>query len=111
MYLETPNISSAVYQVGRLLFRLTGGRPRGAFHRLFPSQHAHYFTRDSFRALTQACGFEIVRLDTRPLPFREIGTTLPVRLGVAGLQVSDMIARSNQILICALLRKPGVRDA
>jgi 2-polyprenyl-3-methyl-5-hydroxy-6-metoxy-1,4-benzoquinol methylase len=104
-YLETPNICSTVYLVGRLLCSVTGGRPRGTFERLFPPQHAQHFTCASFSALARECGFEVVQLDTRVLPFDDIHTSLPVRIGMAGLQLLDSLT-CGKILICALLRRP-----
>lgn len=104
-YLETPNIRSSVYQVGRLLCRLTAGRPVATFERLFPPQHIQYFTRESFTAMACDCGFEVVRLQSRPLPFADLATSLPIRVGLTGLQVVDQLT-GNGILLCALLRRP-----
>ena len=106
VYLETPNVASSVYRVGRVLCRMSHGHPRAFFERLFPVQHAQYFTVDSLRMLAQHCGFEVVRLDTRRLPLRDIGTSLIVKAGVAGLQIADRMVPSDRILICALLRRP-----
>ena len=106
VYLETPNIASTVYRVGRVLCRMSHGHPRALFQRLFPVQHAQYFTVGSLRVLAQQCGFEVVRLDTRCLPLRDIGTSLIIKVGVAGLQVADRMTSSDRLLICALLRRP-----
>jgi cyclopropane fatty-acyl-phospholipid synthase-like methyltransferase len=104
-YLETPNVRSMVYLAGRILCSVTGGWPRGTFERLFPPQHAQHFTCASFSALARECGFEVVQLDTRVLPFDYIHTSLPVRIGMAGLQLLDSLT-CGRILICALLRRP-----
>jgi len=106
VYLETPNIASIVYRAGRVLCRLTGARPQGMFERLFPRQHAQYFTRNALWALAERCGFEVVQIDTRLLPFRAVGTSLLVRAGVVGLQLLDVVTHARRILICAVLRKP-----
>jgi SAM-dependent methyltransferase len=104
-YLETPNIDSLVYAVGETLCRLTGGQPKSLFERLFPPQHIQYFTSTSFVSLAQECGFEIAYLGRRPLPFSDLGTSLPVRLGLATLQTLDQL-QQREILLCVLLRKP-----
>ncbi|HEY9617436.1 MAG TPA: class I SAM-dependent methyltransferase [Microcoleaceae cyanobacterium] len=104
-YLETPNIQSSIYQLGSLLSGLTGGRPASVFERLFPLQHIQYFTPNSFRTLVEACGFEIVQLELRPLPFSDLATSTPIRAGLTALQVFDRLTH-NEILICGLLRKP-----
>jgi len=106
VYLETPNVASVVYRVGRVLCRASGGRPRALFVRLFPVQHAQYFTTGSLHVLAEQCGFEVVGLDTRCLPLRDIGTSLPFRVGTAALQIADRMSSSGRVLICALLRRP-----
>jgi cyclopropane fatty-acyl-phospholipid synthase-like methyltransferase len=105
-YLETPNIYSSIYQVGSWLCHLTKGQPKATFERLFPDQHIQYFTGNSFATLAQECGFEIVQLSARPLPFSDLATSLPIRFGLAGLQLFDKLIR-NEILICGLFRKPA----
>ncbi len=104
-YLETPNIESSVYQVGRSLSNFTGGHPAGLCERLFPAQHIQYFTDRSFQTLIQDCGFELVQLQKRVLPVPDIATSWVVQVGLAPLQLSDRLF-GNEILICALLRKP-----
>jgi SAM-dependent methyltransferase len=104
-YLETPNIRSTVYRVGRGFSALTHGWPKGLFERLFPPQHVQYFTPPSFAALAQAAGFEVVSIDTRALPWSDIAAGLPIRVALAAIQVLDRLI-GNGILICAVLRRP-----
>jgi SAM-dependent methyltransferase len=104
-YLETPHIRSLVYGVGRLLGALTGGRPRGLIDRLFPPQHVQYFTAEGFAFLAARAGLEVVHLGRRALPFSDLMTSLPVRVGLSGLQLLDRLA-GREILLCALLRRP-----
>jgi cyclopropane fatty-acyl-phospholipid synthase-like methyltransferase len=104
-YLETPNIESSVYRVGRSLTNFTGGYPTGLCERLFPAQHIQYFTHRSFRTLVLECGFEVVQFQNRILPFQDIATSWVVQVGLAPLQFFDKLT-GNEILICALLRKP-----
>lgn len=104
-YLETPNIESSVYQVGRSLCNLTGGYPTSLCERLFPAQHIQYFTARSFHMAIAACGFEVVQLQKRILPPRDIAASVIVQIGLAPLQFFDRLT-GNEILLCALLRKP-----
>lgn len=108
-YLETPNIRSTVYSIGRGLSTLTQGRPKRLIERLFPPQHVQYFTPSSFAALARAAGFEIVSIDTRVLPWDDIAAALPVRAALAALQVLDRLMGAG-ILICAVLRRPPGDD-
>lgn len=105
LYLDTPNIHSFVYTVGRWLCRLTNGQPASLFDRLFPPQHIQYFTVESLAALAQECGFEVVQISNRPYRFSELGTSWPMRIGLMILQLYDRLTQ-NGILLCALLRKP-----
>jgi 2-polyprenyl-3-methyl-5-hydroxy-6-metoxy-1,4-benzoquinol methylase len=106
VYLETPNIRSSVYRLGRVLSRVLGGRPRGVFERLFPPQHIQYFTIESFERLARDAGFEVVRTGTRVLPWADIGTSLLVRAAVSSLELVDRLT-GNEILIWAVLRQPA----
>ncbi len=104
LYLETPNISSVVYQTGRIVSRLTGTRPRSVLDRLFPPEHIVYFNRDSLVRLAQKCGLEVVRCETRVLPANEIAVSPGLQIGLGGLQIVDWIQRKG-ILLCLVLRR------
>jgi 2-polyprenyl-3-methyl-5-hydroxy-6-metoxy-1,4-benzoquinol methylase len=105
-YLETPNIRSAVYGIGRVLSILTGGRPGALFDRLFPAQHIQYFTRASLTALVRAAGLEVVELRDRPLPLPQIAASVPVRAAMGVMQVIDIVRR-ERILVWAVIRRPA----
>jgi 2-polyprenyl-3-methyl-5-hydroxy-6-metoxy-1,4-benzoquinol methylase len=101
-YLETPNIRSMVYRIGRSL----GGLTKAQFlDRLFPPQHLQYFTKASFGELCQTAGFEIVSIDTRVLPWDDIAASMPIRCGLSAIQLLDRCI-GTRILICAVLRRP-----
>lgn len=103
-YIETPNISSMVYRIGRTLLTLSRSAPSSFRERLFPPQHIQYFTQGGVRALASQSGLEAVQVSTRILPFSDIASSLVIRLGLAGLQTIDQVTR-EMILICAALRK------
>jgi SAM-dependent methyltransferase len=105
-YLETPNIRSLVYRTGRLLHRLTGGRPRPTFERLFPPQHVQYFSERGFALLAEMAGLEVARLDKRVLPRADLATSLLVGLGLSALQGLDRLF-GTPILLCAVARRPA----
>ncbi len=104
VYLETPNIRSSVYRIGRLLSGLTHGRPAALYERLFPAQHIQYFTRASLGALVQASGLELTQMGTRVLPWTDIAASLPVRAAMVGMQTLDRLT-GERILIWAVLRR------
>jgi SAM-dependent methyltransferase len=109
VYLETPNIHSAVYRIGHSLGRLIGWRPAGILERLFPPQHAQYFTLASLAGLARTVGFEVVRIDTRVLPWSDIAASLPVRAATSSMQLLDRCTGAR-ILIWAVLRRPASGD-
>jgi 2-polyprenyl-3-methyl-5-hydroxy-6-metoxy-1,4-benzoquinol methylase len=103
-YLETPNKDSIVYKIGRLLSKITRGRPRALLARLFPSQHLQYFSKQGLVRWAQNLGYEPVDIGTRHLPMRDTATSLVVRMALALLQLFDRIT-GRMILITAVLRK------
>ncbi|MBS1858866.1 MAG: class I SAM-dependent methyltransferase [Acidobacteria bacterium] len=106
LYLETPNICSAVFRFGRLLSLLTAGRPASLLERLFPPQHIQLFTPGSLRALAGRSEFEVLDLRPRILPSPDIAASAAARLAIGTLQLFDRL-QGTQILICAVLRRPG----
>jgi SAM-dependent methyltransferase len=105
LYVETPNIRSAVYALGRVLSRVLDGSGSAMIQRLFPPQHVQYFTPDSLRWLAGQAGLEVVRLDTRVLPLSDIAASLVTRLAVGTLQTFDRVFQ-REILVWAILRRP-----
>ena len=105
LYVETPNIRSAVYALGRVLSQLIDGAGSGMIQRLFPPQHVQYFTKDSLSRLAIESGLEVVRADTRILPLSDIAASVATRWVVGILQVLDRVLR-REILVWAVLRRP-----
>lgn len=104
-YLETPNIASHIYTVGRMLSRAARGKPAFIFERLFPPEHIQYFTRTGIETMATKVGVEIVSLQTRIIPFTDIGTSMALRVAAAGTQIFDR-ATGNAVLLCMVIRRP-----
>jgi SAM-dependent methyltransferase len=105
VYVETPNIRSAVYGLGRALSRIMPGSGSAVIQRLFPPQHVQYFTPPSLNWLAREADLEVVRIDTRVLPLPDIAASVATRLAVGVLQVLDRVLR-REILVWAILRRP-----
>jgi hypothetical protein len=103
-YLETPNVHSNVYRIGRAVARVTGGRPAWVFERLFPTEHIEYFSANGLRALAKRAGLEVVSLSARALPFADIAASLPVRIAMTAVQATDAIS-GQHILLCMVARR------
>ena len=104
-YIETPNVASAVYRIGRAMCAAGHGRPAGTCRRLFPPEHIQYFSRAGLHRLAERCGLEIARQESRPLPAREIAVGPLTRSALSGLQLFDRIS-GEKILRWAIFRRP-----
>jgi cyclopropane fatty-acyl-phospholipid synthase-like methyltransferase len=105
-YIETPNVASHIYSIGRMLLRATGGRPRFVFTRLFPPEHVQYFSRVGLEAIAKDAGLDVISLDTRSIPISDIGASLAVCVATAGIQALDWAAGSA-VLLCMVARRPS----
>jgi SAM-dependent methyltransferase len=104
-YVETPNLNSFVYRVGRLLCAVTRGRPLSVFRRLFPPEHVQYFSVAGLRELTTSSGLDLMVAKSRVLPTGEIAVGWFARAGLFILQCLDRLT-GNKALLWALLRRP-----
>ena len=104
-YVETPNVDSCVYQVGRLLGTLTNGRPASLLHRLFPEEHVQYYSRKGVHSVAQWCGLRVLSEGSRLLPPAEIAVGALMKLGIATLQGFDFLT-GEKILRWAILQRP-----
>jgi 2-polyprenyl-3-methyl-5-hydroxy-6-metoxy-1,4-benzoquinol methylase len=102
VYIETPNWSSTVYGVGRVVQRLFRGRPRDALARLFPAEHVQYFTGAGLRAVAAGAGLETRLLFAKPLRGGAIAGGRMLRVALALLQLPDRLS-DRGILLCAVL--------
>ena len=101
-YLETPNIRSSVYQIGRAISRTTGGRPAWLCERLFLPEHVQYFSERGLQFAGAAAGMRVRWVGRRPLGVADVNSVVPVRIAVQTLQLADRLL-SREILHCAVL--------
>jgi len=104
-YLETPNIASHVYGLGRKLSRVTGVRPAFVFERLFPPEHVQYFSQAGLKKIATDAGLNVISLHTRSLPAVDIAASTAFRVAVSGIQTLDA-ASGRGILHCMVVRRP-----
>lgn len=107
-YLETPNIRSTIYGVGRSVSNLTRGRPGWLCERLFLPEHVQYFSPAGLKSAAQAAGLRLVTLSRRCLGDADINASPPIRAVVRSLQSFDR-RLEREILHCAIL-VPFVRS-
>jgi 2-polyprenyl-3-methyl-5-hydroxy-6-metoxy-1,4-benzoquinol methylase len=101
-YVETPNVRSTVYRVGRLLCNATGGRPAWICDRLFLPEHVQYLSATGLAAAARAAGLSVVLQGRRRLQGPDVNTSPLVNVAVQALQVADRIT-SREILHWAVL--------
>jgi 2-polyprenyl-3-methyl-5-hydroxy-6-metoxy-1,4-benzoquinol methylase len=109
-FVQTPNILSSVYALGRLVSKLVPGNRSAALQRLFPPQHIQYLTPTSFEALARSCGLNVAKLRTCSLPAADLAVHPAVKTALTPLQLFDR-ARGTGILIQAVLRKSRCGEA
>jgi SAM-dependent methyltransferase len=101
-YIETPNIQSLVYGVGRSLSNLTGGRPAWLCERLFLPEHVQYLSAEGFKHAARAAGLRLLTLTHRSLGAEDVNVAAPVKLAVQSIQAIDRLL-GREILHCAVL--------
>jgi 2-polyprenyl-3-methyl-5-hydroxy-6-metoxy-1,4-benzoquinol methylase len=106
LYLQTPNHGSGIYQIGRFLCNMTRGRPASLFERLFPSQHAQYFSSEGLTVLARRCGLRVLKIERQMLSAADIAVPRLLRAGLMVIQMVDQI-RDSGILTCAVLQNSG----
>ena len=104
-YVETPNVDSYVYRLGRLLCALTGGRPQATMRRLFPQEHIQYYSAGGLAQVAQSCGLFVLAQESRLLPPAEIAVGRMTRLLLGALQGADYLS-GEKILRWAVLQRP-----
>jgi 2-polyprenyl-3-methyl-5-hydroxy-6-metoxy-1,4-benzoquinol methylase len=105
-YVETPNVESTVYRVGRALAALTGGHPAGVCERLFPAEHIQYFLPAGIDRIAQRSGLTVVEQGSRELPLSEIAVGWAQRMAIGALQTADAITHEH-LLRWAVLQRPA----
>jgi hypothetical protein len=106
LYVETPNDGSFTYRVGRILSVVMRRARTGLLERLFPPQHAHYFTPESLKDLARRCGFEIAAAGTRALAAADLSVSPAAVVPIQALQFLDRLS-GREVLIWPVLRKDG----
>jgi 2-polyprenyl-3-methyl-5-hydroxy-6-metoxy-1,4-benzoquinol methylase len=104
-YVETPNMDSTVYRIGRAIAGTTG-RPAGTLERLFPQEHIQYFSREGLERIAAACGLVVRQHGSRLMPISEIAVGWTQRAAIGTLQRLDHLFGEN-ILRWAILQRPG----
>jgi SAM-dependent methyltransferase len=107
VYLETPNIASIVYGVGKVIGLMAGERPRRLRERLFPTEHVQYFTVDGLRIVLERSGFASVEHGARVLSASDLAVSPAMRAGLAALQLADRV-RGSGILHWVVARAADV---
>ena len=95
VYVETPNISSVVYSLGRAIGWAPGTWSRRFRERLFPAEHLQYFTNEGVCAVLARSGLRVVNGKTRPLAASDLSVSATIRAALVGLQLVDSVRGSH----------------
>lgn len=72
LFLDTPNEEALIRRVAFMLHRMFGGRVAYPASKLYHAFHLYYFSEKTLLRLLAESGFEVVRVERRPIP-REKG--------------------------------------
>jgi SAM-dependent methyltransferase len=103
-YLETPNIRSIVYGIGRLISNLTDGRPAWLCERLFLPEHVQYLSADGLALAARASDLRVIALARRSLGGADVNAPAPIRAAVHSMQLADRLL-GREILHYAILAR------
>lgn len=104
-YVETPNVDSMVYRLGRRFCAAMRGWPAATWHRLFPAEHIQYFKSEGLRLIAEGAGLSLLRHDSRVLPSTEIAVDPLTRTALGALQLFDHLS-GERLLRWAILGRP-----
>lgn len=103
--LATDNFDSLVCDIGRLMYRLSGGRLAYGMNRVFVPPNRSYFTERVFRALLDRCGFDVVAFEKMEYPLVKIRANPVERLILRTFYlVAGLLHRQAQMTVIARKR-------
>lgn len=105
LLVNTPNENSLLRQVARFLYRGSGGRITAPVNRLYHCYHLYYFAEETLKALLRRAGFELVEVNTKPIPMSRGRISAATRIAMRVLSVAERLLHAEYELI-ALARNP-----
>ena len=110
--IRTPLCDSLIPRTLGLLYRLSFGRVRFGFEKLF-SEHLFHFSEEGIRRLVERCGFRILEayredyIDPHTLPHKEWAQNPLVRLGAnVAIFLSHLFHQEDEIVLYAEPSRP-----
>jgi 2-polyprenyl-3-methyl-5-hydroxy-6-metoxy-1,4-benzoquinol methylase len=106
LLVNTPNENSLLRRVARVLYRGSGGWITAPVNRLYHRYHLYYFATEALKTLLRQAGFELVEIDTKPIPMSRGRISAATRMAMRVLSVGERLLHAEYELI-ALARRPG----
>lgn len=106
LLVNTPNENSLLRRVARLLYRGSGGSITAPVNRLYHRYHLYYFAAETLGVLFRRAGFDVVAMDTKPIPMSRGRIPAATKVAMKVLSVAERLARAEYELL-VLARNPG----
>jgi len=107
LLVNTPNENSLLRRVARLLYRGSGGSITAPVNRLYHRYHLYYFAASTLDLLFRRAGYEVVAMDTKPIPMSRGRIPAATKLAMIALSVAERLVRAEYELL-VLARNPGL---
>jgi 2-polyprenyl-3-methyl-5-hydroxy-6-metoxy-1,4-benzoquinol methylase len=106
LLVNTPNENSLLRRVARFLYRGSGGAITTPVNRLYHRYHLYYFAAATLAVLFRRAGFEVVAMNTKPIPMSRGRISAATKAAMKVLSVAERLAHAEYELL-VLARNPG----
>ena len=110
LLVNTPNENSLLRRLARILYRGSGGSITAPVNRLYHRYHLYYFAANTLHVLFRRAGFELVAMDTKPIPMSRGRIPAATKVAMKVLSVAERLARAEYELL-VLARNPAAGQA
>ena len=106
LLVNTPNENSLLRRVARFLYRGSGGSITAPVNRLYHRYHLYYFAAATLGVLFRRAGFDLVAMNTKPIPMSRGRIPAATKLAMKVLSVAERLVHAEYELL-VLARNPG----
>lgn len=105
LLLNTPNGDTLLRSLAHFLYQFTGGRFTYPVRKLFHAYHLYTYTRETLGRMLAQNGFEVVRMEGKPIPLVKARGSKPEKLIVGILSLAErVLGREYELFLLARKR-------
>lgn len=105
LLVNTPNENSLLRRVARLIYRGSGGQITAPVNRLYHRYHLYYFAAQALEVLFRRAGFELVAMNTKPIPMSRGRISASAKVAIQVLSLAERLLHAEYEII-VLARNP-----